>query len=278
MKICYVDEAGCTGMLPSIHSDIQPVLVISGIIIDYGRLHNMTEDLLNLKQRFFPNAAPKGTSHMGWMLREIKGAELRRDACASSRKVRRHSMGYLSEILKLCEKCGAKFVGRIWVKAIAIPINGTSIYTYSMQQIYTDFQNYLSKENDTGFVIVDSRLKHLNTQVAHSIFTQKFKGTGDSYDRIIELPAFSHSDNHAGMQIADTLCSAILTPIAIDTYCKGRITSIHVRPGYSDIKQQFASKIRPLQHRYTEASGRSKGGFVVSDALGKQAGGVLFRL
>jgi len=277
MKICYVDEAGCTGHLPNAVTDIQPALIISGIIIDYGKLHYITERLLNLKQRFFPNAAPAGTSHMGWMLKEIKGAELRRDACDPSRNVRRHRLGYLSEILNLCEECDAKFVGRIWIKGIGEPINGVSIYTFSIQSIYTDFQNYLAKTDDIGFVIVDSRLKHLNTQVAHSIFTQKFKGTGDSYDRIIELPAFSHSDNHAGMQIADTVCSAIMTPIAVHTYCAGRITSVHVRPRYADMKAQFSAQARKLQHRWQEASGRDKGGFTVSDALGQRPGGLLFR-
>ena len=114
---------------------------------------------------------------MGWMLHEVKGAYLRRDACDDSRNVRRHSLGYMGEILKLATECDAKISGRVWIKGIANPINSTSIYTYSVQQIYTDFQHYLSREDDVGFVIADSRLKHLNTPVAHSVFTQKFKGT-----------------------------------------------------------------------------------------------------
>ena len=196
---------------------------------------------------------------MGWILKEIKGAEIRKDACASNRNVRRHALGFLTEILDLCDACDAKLVGRVWVKGIGSPLNGTSVYTFSLQSIYTDFQNYLGRENDVGFVIVDSRLKHLNTQVAHSIFTQKFKGTGDAYDRIIEMPAFSHSDNHAGIQVADALCSAVITPIVTYTYCSGHVTSVHVRPGYSRIKASFADRLRKLQHRYTEASGRSRG-------------------
>lgn len=277
MKICYVDEAGCTGVLPTATSDIQPVLVFGGLIIDYGRLHYMTDRLLNLKQRFFPGAAPIGTSHMGWILHEIKGAELRRDAAGGNRNIRRHRMGYLTEILNLCEACDAKLIGRVWVKGIGRPFNGTSVYTFSLQSIYTDFQNYLTKEEDVGFVILDSRLKHLNTQVAHSIFTQKFKGTGDAYDRIIELPAFSHSDNHAGLQMSDTICSAIMTPIAVETYCKGHVASIHVRPGYDKLKAAFAAKVRSLQHRYKEASGRDRGGFTVSDDIGQRPGGLMFR-
>ena len=179
---------------------------------------------------------------MGWILPEVKGADLRKAACDNSRAVRRHRIGYLDHIVKLSEECEAKLIGRIWIKGIAEPIDGTAIYTYSVQSIYTVFQNYLTQTNDVGFVIVDSRLKPLNTQVAHSIFTQKFKGTGDSYDRIIEMPAFSHSDNHAGLQIADTICSAIITPIAINTYCEGNISSVHVRPGYRALKGTFRRK------------------------------------
>lgn len=277
MKICYVDEAGCTGMLPNAQSNIQPVLIIGGMIIDYGRLHYMTDRLLNLKQQFFPGSVPIGTQHMGWMLKEIKGADLRKGACDSNRRVRRHSRGFMDKILDLCEACNAKLVGRIWVKAIAEPIDGTAIYTFSLQSIYTDFQNYLAQEGDVGFVIVDSRLKHLNTQVAHSIFTQKFKGTGDAYDRIIELPAFSHSDNHAGLQMIDAICSAIMTPIAVDTYCAGHLTNLHVRPSYHDLKAMFADRCRKLQHRYSEASGRPRGGFVVADGLNKKPGSLMFR-
>lgn len=277
MKICYIDEAGCTGSLVSSTSNIQPALVIVGFIIDYGRLHHLTERLLNLKQRFFPNLAPPGNTHMGWMLREVKGNDLRRDVCDPNRNVRRHHLGFMGEILKLCEECDAKIVGRIWVKGIGQPINSTSIYTYSIQAIYTDFQNYLTQQDDVGFVIADSRVKHLNTTVAHSIFTQKFKGTGDAYDRIIELPAFSHSDNHAGLQVADALCSAILTPIVVHTYCAGHVNSVHVRPGYVRVKDRFAAACRKLQHRYTEASGRDRGGMTVSDGIGGRPGGLMFR-
>lgn len=277
MKICYVDEAGCTGSLPSATSNVQPTLVIGAVIIDYGRLHYMTERLLNLKQRFFPGLMPLGTPHMGWMQGEIKGSEIRKDICEGNRNVRRQRTGFLTEIVTLLEACDAKLSGRVWVKGIGAPLNGTPVYTFSLQSIYTDFQNYLTQTDDVGFVIADSRLKHLNTPVAHSIFTQKFKGTGDSYDRIIELPAFSHSDNHAGLQMADIVCSALMTPLAVHTYCAGHVNSVHVRPGYVDIKSAFASRVRTMQHRYSEASGRSRGGFIVSDGIAGRVGGLMFR-
>lgn len=237
----------------------------------------MTEAWLNLKQTFHPNLAPANTTHMGWILPEIKGSEVRKNACDSSRNVRRHAVGFVDKTVKILEDADAKLVGRVWIKGIGKPLNGTSVYTFSIQSIYTDFQNYLTKHNDIGVVILDGRLKHLNTPVAHSVFTQKFKGTGDAFDRIVELPAFSHSDNHAGLQLADMVCSAVMTPIAVNTFCDGHVTNVHVRPGYAALKRDFAGRIRKLQHRYTEASGRGRGGFVVSDELGKKAGGDMFR-
>lgn len=277
MKVCYVDEAGCTGHLPSATSDIQPALVFVGIIIDYSRLHEITERILALKQRFYPNALPVTAKHMSWILHEIKGSDLRRGVCSGNRNERRSSMGYLQEVVQICKSCDVRLTGRIWIKGVGTPVNGVSIYTYSIQSIYSDFQNYLTSSRETGFVVLDARLKHLNTQVAHSIFTQKFKGTGDSYDRIIELPAFSHSDNHAGLQVCDTICSSIIMPMAINTYCNGHIQNVHVRPRYQDIKDRFKDDVRDLQHRYSEASGRVRGGLVVSDGIGQRPGGALFR-
>jgi hypothetical protein len=211
------------------------------------------------------------------MLREVKGADLRRDACDTSRNLRRHTFGYMGEVLKLVERVGGRLVGRIWIKGIGIPMDGMAVYTYSTQSIYSDFQDYLSRYNDFGVVIFDSRLKHMNTPVAHSIFTQKFKTGGDAYHRVIELPGFSHSDNHAGLQAADTICSAILTPIAVHTYCIGHVESLHVRPEYSRIKTKFKDTIKLLQHRYTDETHRSRGGLIVSDAIRHRPGGLLFR-
>jgi len=277
MKICYVDEAGCTGGLPSATSPIQPTLSIVGLIIDYNRLHRATESLLQLKQRFFPNITPGGRQYLGGILAEVKGADLRRDAASGSRNVRRHSFGFLNGIMNICEEAEARIVGRVWVKGIGSPIDGRSVYTSSIQAICAYFHDYLARTNDLGIVIADSRLKHLNSQVAHSIFTQKFKSSGDQLDRIVELPSFSHSDNHAGLQLADALCSAIICPMAINTYCAGHINSVHVRPRYAGIKAEYARAIRSMQHRYQEASGQWRGGIVVSDPIAQRPGSLLFQ-
>lgn len=277
VKICYIDEAGCTGALPAADAPIQPVLVIAGIIIDYSKLHDLTRDIINLKQRYFPKLISTNSTHLDWIRTEIKGSEIRKAACSESRSDRRYSIGVLDKVQTLSDNADISLIGRVWVKGIATPMNGVSVYTSSIQSIYNDFQRYLTAEDDFGFVVLDSRLKHFNTQVAHSIFTQKFKGTGDSYDRVIELPAVSHSDNHAGLQAADLICSAFITPVAIDTYCRGFVNNMHVRPRCSELKTRYKDWLKSKQYRYNEASGRSRGGLTVSDGLGKKPGGDLFR-
>jgi hypothetical protein len=278
VKVCYVDEAGCTGSLESATSNVQPTLTIAGIIVDYSSLHRLTAQLIGLKQKFYPRLLAATSTHLDWIRAELKGSELRKQACSASRNERRHAFGVLDAFTELASSCGALVAGRIWIKGIGKGVNGMSIYTYSIQSIYQDFQRHLQQENDIGFVVVDSRLKHLNSQVAHSVFTQKFKGSGDSYDRIVELPAFSHSDNHAGLQLADVVCSAIVTPCAIQTYCEPVLKSIHIRPGYSDVKARYITWLKGSQFRYTEANGRTRGGLIISDSLTQRPGGELFRV
>jgi hypothetical protein len=277
MKICFIDESGDDANLPAAASSIQPTLVIIGLILDYTSLQRATEQLIQLKQRFYPHTASHGRQYLSAILAEIKGSELRKLACESSRK-RRHTFGFLNGVLDICETLDAKIVGRVWIKGIAQPFDGTAVYTSSIQAICAYFHDYLSRQNDLGMIIADSRVKRLNTQVAHSIFTQKFKSSGDLYDRIVELPTFAHSDNHAGLQICDYLVSAIVTPLTVRAYCEAHLTGVHIRPNYRHFPKMYAQRIEALQHRFQQANGRWIGGLTVSDALGQRSGGTLFRV
>jgi len=239
MKICYVDEAGCLGVFPESTSEIQPVFIMLGLIIDYSKIVRITETFLHLKQRFFPNKQSDHATYLGGILNEVKGSELRKKAVKGSRNSRRHANGYLDGLVKICEDADVKIVCRVWVKGIGKPFDGRSVYTSSVQAICSYFQKYLSEINDLGILVADSRLPHLNTQVAHSIFTQKFKSSGDLLDRMVELPVFSHSNNHAGLQIADTLCSGIVWPLVLHTYCDGYINNVHMLPEYVFFKTSY---------------------------------------
>jgi len=278
MKICYVDESGCTGAMPSATSQVQPALVVAALIVDQGRLKSTTDAFLELKRKYFPNlfSADKRYFLTG-ILGEIKGADLRGSIATGGRNLRRHTFGFLDGVFKILEDNDIQIVARAWIKGIAVPVDGRAVYTFSSQSLCSTFQEYLKTTKDSGVVIFDSRSHTLNKQVAHSIFTQKFRVFGDAYDRIVDLPTFAHSDNHAGLQIADAIVSGVLFPLATFSYCTGHIQNVHVQPNHALIKARYGQRIRALQYRYTKPSGRPGGGIVVADALGQRPSSNLFQ-
>ncbi len=153
---------------------------------------------------------------------------MRKQVVVGARNQRRHSFGVLDGIMKILIDNEVSLFGRVWVKAIGVPIDGRALYTSSIQSICAIFQNYLTATQDLGMVLLDSRWQTVNVQVAHSIFTQKFRFSGDAFDRIVDLPGFAHSDNHAGLQICDIIVSSLIFPISTFTYCSGHVTGIHV--------------------------------------------------
>lgn len=276
IRICYIDESGCIGVLPSATSSIQPLLVVAGIVFHQNHLTNITQEYLALKRKFFPALTPSTVPFLTHARIEIKGSDLRTTIRNGNRNERRHSFGFLDGIISILERYNAKIFGRVWIKGIGHPIHGKSIYTYSIQAACADFQNLLEFENLNGIIVADSREYLQNVGVSHSIFTQKFKATGDAHGRILEMPMFGHSENHTGLQLCDLLCSAILFPIASITYCAGFVNSVHVHPKYMLIKQRYASRIGSLQHRYLDG-GRYHGGIAVN-AHQHRSGGILFRV
>jgi hypothetical protein len=280
LHILYVDEAGDLGTLPQApasNGNDQPVLIIGGLIIATSRLESLTQDFLSLKGRWFPGLAYLSHKHLDKILPEIKGADLRRHATRGTHNPRRHAIGFLDHLIRLLRRYDARLVARIWIKPLGQPFNGRPVYTSSIQALYTYFDNYLSRHDDFGFCIADSRDYMKNVNVAHSIFTQKFQLSSSIYGRILELPSFGHSENHAGIQICDIVCSALLYPIAAEVYCTGFVANVHVQARAAALRQRFGSALKALQHRYQEPSGRWVGGLVVSDALQGRHSGAMFR-
>lgn len=279
MHILYVDESGDLGALPPAplpNGNDQPVLVIGGLIVDAGRLESLTQDFLSLKSRWYPGLAYPSQKHLDKILPEIKGADLRRNATRGNRNPRRHAIGFLDHLIRLLQTYDVRLIARIWIKPLGQPFSGRPVYTSSIQALYTYFDNYLTRQNDFGFCIADSRDYMKNVNVAHSVFTQKFQLSSNIYGRILELPSFGHSENHAGIQICDIICSALLYPIAAEVYCTGYVANVHVQPGAAMLRQRFGPALKALQHRYQEPSGRWVGGVVISDAHQQRHSGAMF--
>jgi hypothetical protein len=185
-------------------------------------------------------------------------------------------MTFLNEFLDALEDHDTRTIGRVWIKAPGGQFVGRSVYTSSIQSVCEYFQTFLKQSDGHGIVVCDSRNKSQDVSVSHSIFTQKHQRAGDPYDRIYEMPLFGRSDNHVGLQVADLLCSALLFPMAIYSFCQGHVTNTHIRPGYEEIKKAFGARLRALQYRFQDPSGRWRGGWTVSDPIAKRSGAVLF--
>jgi hypothetical protein len=277
MQLCYIDESGCTGVLPTAFSPIQPLLVVGGLFLGSYELRSLTNAYLDLKGRYFPFLMPAGRPFLDRVLVEVKGADLRRDIRSGVRRELRRAIGFLDDLVDLLEQHHTRIVGRAWIKGIGMPINGTSLYTSSIQAICRDFQDFLTGLNDYGVVIADGRSKAKNINVAHSVFTKKYQAAGDEYNRLAEMPTFGNSDNHVALQIADLLCSALLFPLAAYSYCLNLVNNIHVHPAYSVLKQRYGPRLLSLQHRYQDQGGRMRGGVTVSDPIQKRPSILLFR-
>lgn len=280
MYICFIDEAGCTGTLPDENSEIQPALIIAGLIINPRNIASLTRDFLSLKKELFPEKF-RAIPNLDCIKEEIKGSEIRK-MIRKNRNQRRFALRFIDKILKLLEANNASIIGRVWIKSVGKQFDGKAVYTFSIQDIAHCFQHYLSNKQSEGIIIADSRQKALNSNVSHSIFTQKYKTSGDVYNRIIEMPVYGHSDNHTGLQLADFIASALIFPIATSVYCSGYIKNhTHHNASYLILREEFGERLSNLQYRYSVLDGHNrtvkKGGLVVSDSLGGKSGSCLFK-
>ncbi len=188
--ICHIDEAGCTTPLSSeTIGETQPVLVIVGLVIDVAKVRELTIRFLELKRHYFPKKFRDGNHLLDDVLQEIKGSDLRSN-------IRNHGekadapLKFADDTLELLRKNDARLFASVWIKGIGKAIDSRAIYTTSIQAACRNFSAFLDRRNDTGFMITDFRTPALNTQVSHSIFTQKHSAKGDLMPRILELPTF----------------------------------------------------------------------------------------
>jgi hypothetical protein len=78
------------------------------------------------------------------------------------------------------------------------------------------------------------RTHNQNVRMAQSVFTQKWRTAGDPFPFMREIPVFAHSDNHAGLQMADLVASTLVFPMAAAAYGGQGPQSVHSSTRYSD--------------------------------------------
>ncbi|EQD52650.1 cobyric acid synthase, partial [mine drainage metagenome] len=156
------------------------MLVIAGLFVPQPQLAHLTRNFLQIKRQFNPGFAPAGAHWLDLAKTEIKGADLRHDLRHAGRNRRRAVNRFLDKVIQLLEDTGAQLVARIYVKGPGCRFDGRAVYTSSVQSLCATFQHFLAAKDSRGFMVADSRTPALNSTVSHSVFTQKFKATGDA--------------------------------------------------------------------------------------------------
>lgn len=271
MQLCYVDESGTADMLVETDSQQQPVVVIAGVSLPERDLTKITHEWIDLKARFYPSIAKTGHGWLDAILHDIKGAKLRSGfrPQASGRR-RKQAVGLIDGTLKLLERHDATIMGRVWMKQLNVENNDMGIHGMSLQFICAAFNSRLPRR-ERGMVVVDSQTYQHNHRLAHSMFTQRF-GRSPKHRGLVDMPVFGHSDNHAGLQIADMLCSAVLAPIACAVYAGRHATwNVHCQSGYLDIRERFGERLDALTFSCPHPrSGKPCPSVMVNDPISKR--------
>ncbi len=275
MRLLFVDESGDTKALARDDASNQPVLVLLGLSVKAEQIEPVTRRWVELKRRFFPDLCSKQCKTWDWLTREIKGSALRSRIRDTRHRKHRAAIGFLDRTLDLCDQYELAASACVWIKSPGDPFDGRAVYTSSIQWLCARFQACLDASDSLGTVIADHRNPGPDSIVAHSVFTQKFKHGGDQYPRIIEVPVFGHSANHAGIQIADVLASALLSPACCRHFLMGRLDNIHVTSTPSIMVDRFRPRLEALFARFCPNLPATKS-LVVDDPVGRRGSASLF--
>jgi hypothetical protein len=271
---CYLDESGGAER-PDRDRDATPVMVILGLVVDGARVPALTRDFLAMKRQYFPGLFSLGPA-LDHIKVEVKGNEILQMTRNWSRDRRRQALRFRTELVDLVSAHDCKIIGRVWVKEQGKGLDPASTYCYAIQDIAKHFSQYLQSRSSEGLLIADGRGHQQNVSTAHAVFTQKWRTAGDPYPSMAEVPLFAESENHAGLQIADLIASALVFPMAAAAFCIPRSESVHSSHHYEEIRKLFGIRLKGLQYRYRDETGHWRGRLVVSDRAGQQSGSVLF--
>jgi hypothetical protein len=259
-------------------SPIQPLLVISALIIDLENIALITKEFIKLKVKYFPKEFSNLKHDLDALTLEIKGSDVKNDLRRGAKHEIKQRQKFLDEVFDLLGDHHVKLISRIWIKGIGQPFDGRAIYTTTTQNIASLFQNYLYERSNYGIIIGDFREPRANSHISHSVFTQKYKRgfRGDEYPNLIEIPTFGISDNHAGLQLTDLITSAVISPASAFLYCTGFVSNVHVNPADKRILSRYRNNLKRLQYA-PKIRGRIQYGISVNDPHADKTSYEIFR-
>lgn len=279
MLLCYIDESGTCEPYRSEDPGSTPVFVLAGISVTKAKARALTMEYVKLKKEFEPTLQGQEKTLSDIIRYEVKGSTLRRDVRneRAGRNTRRKAIRFMSRVVDLLEDNGCRIMGKVIVKPDGKPITDRRQYPKAVQELALTFNSQAAASDTDGVMILDSRTKVKNEGNVHAITTRRFRSGGDFYPRLIEAPVFGHSDTHLPLQIVDIVASGILYPIACHEYTEAAASNTHRHDRYSELKQEFGSRMQKLEHRYVNAEGETRGGFQVVDLINHRATHLLFR-
>jgi hypothetical protein len=80
MYIAYLDDAGDLGSVanPPQYND-QPAFALTALLVNQSRLSALVPEFLQIKRNFYPGLIPPSSHFLAAVLKEVKGADIRRD-------------------------------------------------------------------------------------------------------------------------------------------------------------------------------------------------------
>lgn len=261
MRILYVDESG-GNEAPSLNNIATPVMAVTGVAFEAGRLSDLTSDFIDFKAAMFPKKFENLISPSAHLSTEIKGSELLHMYRASGRNKRRFAHKFVSNLIELVEKHDGKVAARVWVKDYENVLEQGN-YNYAFQNIARIFSSHLKVNKDVGIVIADSRDHRGNSSVSKSILDRGLRNS--SFSSLVDVPVYGTSNNHAGIQIADLVSTCLVFPIAISAYCNRElITGVHSPDKYDEVRTMFVDDLERMQMTAYGRQGKILNGILAS--------------
>ena len=283
LHFCYLDESGSELGRTITRAEMPPVFVLAGFIIPAAGAAQMTREFLAAKREYDPNRF-QSASAVECLEKEVKGGALFGSLVGKGgEKQRARTLAFLRGVLDLLERLDARLVGRFRVKSLGQEFDAGAVYASCLTAIAGNFQHFLNARRARGIVWCDLRRRpakkcedcgkpvfargsageHLIAPVSRAVFVRKFGGKTDEYLRLLECPAFADSENHAGIQIADLLCSALIAPIAAAYYrpdspkASKRFFELRDEEGFGERMNRMQLRVEELRGALTPADGGS---------------------